>query len=477
VTRKGRLQPGKMLLVDTLEGRIVDDKELKMTTARRQPFANWVANELLRLPDIMAKERAKGHQLSVPLDESSVSTDPRLLAEGYSFEQLDLLLRPLVNEGKEALGSMGNDAPLACMATAPRLAYDYFRQLFAQVTNPPIDPIREAIVMSLDISLGNEGNLLEMSQAQASRLHLTSPVLSVEETEALKKLGAVYPAWQERTIDTTFAKDEGVAGYAAALERVCAEVTQAVEQGVRVVVLSDRALSADRVALSSAVATGGVHHHLVRTKQRSKIALVVESADAREVHHVCVLIGYGADAVCPWLCFEALLKIRREGLLKVRLLPPPLSLSRSLSLALRRAPGACKECELTLVVVSRSCRSTLRTSRSSRTTSPPSTTASSRSSPRWASRRSPATEVGCISPQPERGKLELTSPSSFPPSRSSPFLPHLLSSPSFFPLSHLVDTSSSATRRLADLRDPRPARRRRREVLRRHGVAHLGQRL
>ncbi|GAA5912483.1 hypothetical protein JCM8208_006614 [Rhodotorula glutinis] len=319
VTRKGRLQPGKMLLVDTLEGRIVDDKELKMSTARRQPFANWIANELLRLPDIMAKERAKGHQLSVPLDESSVSTDPRLLAEGYSFEQLDLLLRPLVNEGKEALGSMGNDAPLACMATAPRLAYDYFRQLFAQVTNPPIDPIREAIVMSLDISLGNEGNLLEMSQAQASRLHLTSPILSVEETEALKKLGAVYPAWQERTIDTTFAKDEGVAGYAAALDRICAEVTEAVEQGVRVVVLSDRALSADRVALSSAVATGGVHHHLVRTKQRSKIALVVESADAREVHHVCVLIGYGADAVCPWLCFEALLKIRREGLLKVDL--------------------------------------------------------------------------------------------------------------------------------------------------------------
>ncbi|BGP36122.1 glutamate synthase [NADH] [Rhodotorula kratochvilovae] len=316
ITRKGRLMPGRMLLVDTQEGRIVDDKELKMTTARRQPFANWIANEMLRLPDIMAKERAKGHSLAVPLDEHTVATDPRLLAAGYSFEQLDLLLRPLVNEGKEALGSMGNDAPLACMAVAPRLAYDFFRQLFAQVTNPPIDPIREAIVMSLEIQAGNEGNLLEMSAAQASRLHLSSPVLSVEETQALKKLGAVYPAWQERTIDTTFAKDEGVAGYERALDRVCAEVSRAVDEGVRVVVLSDRALGTDRVALASAVATGGVHHHLVRTKQRSKIALVVETADAREVHHVCVLIGYGADAVCPWLCFEALLKIRREGLLK-----------------------------------------------------------------------------------------------------------------------------------------------------------------
>lgn len=150
INRKGRLMPGKMLLVDTVEGRIVDDKELKMKSAARQPFANWVESQMLRLPNIMAKERAKGASLGPALDDHTVSTDPRLLAFGYSFEQLDLLLRPLVNDGKEALGSMGNDAPLACMATAPRVLFDYFRQLFAQVTNPPIDPIRESIVMSLE---------------------------------------------------------------------------------------------------------------------------------------------------------------------------------------------------------------------------------------------------------------------------------------------------------------------------------------
>ncbi|BGP23632.1 glutamate synthase [NADH] [Rhodotorula toruloides] len=316
VTRKGRLQPGKMLLVDTVEGRIVDDKELKHNSAKRQPFANWIARELLRLPEIMAKEKAKGAELGVELDDSTVSTDPRLLAAGYSFEQLDLLLRPLVNDGKEALGSMGNDAPLACMATAPRILYDYFRQLFAQVTNPPIDPIREALVMSLESTVGAGPNVLEMNAKQCGRLLLPSPVLTIEETNALKRLSIVYADWQSRTIDITFDKAEGVQGYVRCLDRVCAEVTQAIADDIRVVILSDRAVGPSRVAISSAVATGGVHHHLVRNKQRNKVALVVESAEAREVHHVCVLVGYGADAVNPYLCLEAMLKLRREGLLK-----------------------------------------------------------------------------------------------------------------------------------------------------------------
>lgn len=311
ITRKGRLQPGKMLLVDTVEGRIVDDKELKATTSRRQPFANWVASQLLRLPEIMEKERAKGDVLAVELDDTTVSTDPRLLAAGYSFEQIDLLLRPLVNEGKEALGSMGNDAPLACMATAPRVLYDYFRQLFAQVTNPPIDPIREAIVMSLEATVGNEGNLLEMSAGQARRLLLTSPVLSIEECAALQRLETVHPDWAARTIDITFDKSEGTAGYEKCIDRVCAEVSQAIEENVRVVILSDRAVGPTRVAVSSAAATGGVHHHLVRNKQRTKVALIVETAEAREVHHICVLVGYGADGVCAYLCLEAMLKVRR----------------------------------------------------------------------------------------------------------------------------------------------------------------------
>lgn len=205
------------------------------------------------------------------------------------------------------------------MATAPRVIYDYFRQLFAQVTNPPIDPIRESIVMSLECYVGAEGNLLEMNPIQCHRLLLTSPVLSIEEVNALKRLSEVHADWPARVIDITFLKSEGVAGYEAALDRVCAEVSHAISENIRVVVLSDRAVSAERVALSSLVATGGVHHHLVRNKQRSKVALIVETAEAREVHHICVLVGYGADGICPYLCIEAMLKLRREGLLKIDL--------------------------------------------------------------------------------------------------------------------------------------------------------------
>jgi glutamate synthase (NADPH/NADH) len=205
---------------------------------------------------------------------------------------------------------MGNDAPLACMATAPRVLFDYFRQLFAQVTNPPIDPIRESIVMSLECYVGAEGNLLEMNQNQCHRLLLTSPVLSIEEVNALKRLDTVHPDWPSRTIDITFDKAEGVAGYQACLDRVCAETSTAIAENIRVIVLSDRNVGVDRVAISSAIATGGVHHHLVRNKQRSKVALIVETGEAREVHHVCVLVGYGADGVCPYLCLEAMLKVR-----------------------------------------------------------------------------------------------------------------------------------------------------------------------
>jgi glutamate synthase (NADPH/NADH) len=314
VTRKGRLQPGKMLLVDTVEGRIVDDKELKMKSAQRQPFADWLDAQMLRLPEIIARERQKGARIALELDANTVSTDPRLQAFGYTFEQLDLLFRPMAMEGKESLGSMGNDAPLACMATQPRVIYDYFRQLFAQVTNPPIDPIRESIVMSLECYVGIEGNLLEMRPEQCHRLLLSSPFLTIEEVNALKRLDEVHPDWPARVIDITFPKSEGLPGYERALDRVCAEVSAAISDGVRVVVLSDRAVNADRVALSALAACGGVHHHLVSNKQRSKVALIVETAEAREVHHFCVLLGYGADGVCAYLAIEAMLKLRREGL-------------------------------------------------------------------------------------------------------------------------------------------------------------------
>lgn len=313
VVQKGRLKPGRMLLVDTVEGRIVDDKELKRTTARKQNFASWIEGQMLHVPNIMKRVR-RTIKIDPVIGPSPLSTDPILLAFGYSVEQLSLLMLPMVSSGKEALGSMGNDAPLACMATQARPIYDYFRQLFAQVTNPPIDPIRENIVMSLEAYVGPEGNLLEMKASQCHRILLPSPLIGIEEMNAMKHIKAAYPTWGSRVIDITFPKSEGLPGYPRALDRVFAEASQAIEDGISVIILSDRAIGPKRVALSALVACGGVHHHLVTLKKRAKVALMVETAEAREVHHLCVLVGYGADAVCPWLVMEIVHKVAREGL-------------------------------------------------------------------------------------------------------------------------------------------------------------------
>lgn len=314
VVQKGRLKPGRMLLVDTLEGRVVDDKELKRTTAAKQNFASWVETHVLQVSNIVKRVMRSNISIDPVLDDSSLSTDPKLLAFGYTVEQLNLLMLPMVESGKEALGSMGNDAPLAAMATQPRLIYDYFRQLFAQVTNPPIDSIRESVVMSLEAYVGPEGNLLEMKPEQCHRILLPSPLITIEEMNAMKNLRHAYAAWPSMTIDITFPKEEGIPGYQLALRRVCSEAAQAIEDGMKVVILSDRAIGPTRVSLSALVACGGVHHHLVLLKKRAKVALLVETGEAREVHHVCVLVGYGADAVCPWLMMETIHKISREKL-------------------------------------------------------------------------------------------------------------------------------------------------------------------
>ena len=313
VVSKGRLKPGRMLLVDTVEGRIVDDRELKRATARKQNFGSWIETNLLHVPKIV-KRVQRSKPIKIEIDPQPLSTDPRLLAFGYTVEQLNLLMLPMVTDGKEALGSMGNDAPLACMSTQARMIYDYFRQLFAQVTNPPIDPIRESIVMSLEAYVGPEGNLLEMKPEQCHRIILPSPLLTLEEMEAMKSLKVAYATWPSRTIDITFPKSEGLPGYQLALERACSESLQAIEDGIKVVILSDRAVGVDRIPLSALVACGGVHHHLVQHKKRAKVALMIDTGEAREVHHLCVLLGYGADAVCPWLMMETIYKVAREGL-------------------------------------------------------------------------------------------------------------------------------------------------------------------
>ena len=313
VVQKGRLKPGRMLLVDTVQGRVVDDKELKLTTARKQNFASWLENNMLLMPNIVKRVR-RTKNVDPVIDDTTLSLDPMLLAFGYTVEQLNMLMLPMVTEGKEALGSMGNDAPLACMTTQPRVVYDYFRQLFAQVTNPPIDPIRENIVMSLEAYVGPEGNLLEMKPEQCHRILLPSPVLTIEEMNSLKNLKLAYASWGSRTIDITFPKAEGLPGYKRALDRVCAEAQQAIDDGIKVIILSDRGIGPVRVSLSGLVACGGVHHFLVLQKKRARVALLVETGEAREVHHLCVLVGYGADGVCPYLVMEVIHKVIREGL-------------------------------------------------------------------------------------------------------------------------------------------------------------------
>lgn len=320
VIQKGRLQPGRMLLVDTKAGRIIDDRELKEAVSSRQDFRSWLDNELVTMPKILDTMSAdKSLQLAAKPDSTSLQEDPFLLAFGYTFEQVSLLLAPMATDEKEALGSMGNDGPLACLSPAPRLLYEYFRQLFAQVTNPPIDPIRESIVMSLECYVGPQGNLLEMDASQCGRLLLPSPILSIPEFNALKNMSKTYAEWTVKIIDLTFPKSEGVEGYIRHLDYICNEATAAIEARDRVIILSDRNTSADRVAVSTLLASGMVHHHLISNKWRSMAAIVVETAEAREVHHMCVLLGYGADAINPYLAMECILKLNREKLIKKNL--------------------------------------------------------------------------------------------------------------------------------------------------------------
>ncbi|KAI1624396.1 glutamate synthase [NADPH] [Exophiala viscosa] len=318
VILKGRLQPGKMLLVDTQAGRIIDDAELKATVANRQPFQQWLDKKLMKMPRVV-EALSNEVDLTNKLTEATIQEDARLKAFGYSFEQVSLLLAPMAADSKEALGSMGNDAPLACLAQQPRLLYEYFRQLFAQVTNPPIDPIREAIVMSLECYVGPQGNLLEMDESQCARLLLPSPVLETETFNALKNFSQYNKDWTVRTIDITFDKSSGIDGFMNALDEICDQATAAIDEGDKIIILSDRATSEDRVPVPSLLATGLVHHHLVRNKWRSRVALIVETAEAREVHHMCVLVGYGADGINPYLAIECILKLNREGIIKKKL--------------------------------------------------------------------------------------------------------------------------------------------------------------
>ena len=305
IVAKGRLRPGRMFLVDFEQGRIVDDEELKHQKAVQRPYSRWLRNQVIELPDLRPAPQVPG------LDRRSLIA--RLQAFGYTVEHLRMILAPMAADAKEPLGSMGNDSALACLSDEPRLLYDYFKQLFAQVTNPPVDSTREDVIMSLEAFVGPEGNLLETTEAQCHRLRVPQPILTNAELAALKQLE--HRGWRTRTIDITYGTSDGEGALERAVERICNEADRAVHQGYSLVVLSDRNAGPERIPISALMACGAVHHHLVRAERRTRIGIVLETGEARDVHHFCLLVGYGADAVNPYLAYEALWQMRDEGIL------------------------------------------------------------------------------------------------------------------------------------------------------------------
>jgi glutamate synthase (NADPH/NADH) large chain len=306
VKKKGRLQPGMMFLLDFEQGRLIGDEELKMQFASQRPYGEWIKNQRVDFADLHTEEEPHGFNAETLID--------RMKAFGFTVETMRYMLLPLVQELRDPVGSMGNDSALACLSDKPRLIYDYFKQLFAQVTNPAIDSIREEVVMSLACYIGPEGNLVETTEAHAHRLLIPHPILTNEEMAALRHIN--YKGWTSQTIDITYDKAKGVQGVQIALDRICAEASQAIKDGNSLIILSDRNLGPQRVALSTLIAAGAVHQHLLNTSERTKIGIVVETGEAREVHHHCLLIGYGVDAINPYVAFEALWQAQRDGLLQ-----------------------------------------------------------------------------------------------------------------------------------------------------------------
>ncbi|MCL6538665.1 MAG: glutamate synthase large subunit [Acidothermus sp.] len=308
VVRKGRLQPGRMFLVDLAQGRIVDDAEIKAELAAARPYRDWVHAGLLTLPELPDREHVVYTHESVLRRQQTF---------GYTEEELRLILAPMARTGSEPIGSMGNDAPLAMLSDRPRLLFDYFTQLFAQVTNPPLDAIREELVTSLANTIGPEQNLLDPGPASCRQIVVPFPVIDNDELAKILHVNddGDLPGLAPYVVRGLYPVDGGGEALRARLDEICAEVSQAIENGARIIVLSDRDSDRERAPIPSLLLTGAVHHHLIREKTRTKVGLVVEAGDVREVHHVALLIGYGAAAVNPYLAMETVEDMVRTGML------------------------------------------------------------------------------------------------------------------------------------------------------------------
>jgi len=294
VIRKGRLEPGRMFLVDMQDGRIVDDEEIKMTLAKRHPYRAWLNAERPALPTDLP---------TLPVKEDTPLFERQQIF-GYTQEDIEIILEPMAKDGKEPIGSMGNDASLAVLSPRPQLLFNYFKQLFAQVTNPPIDSIREELVMSLEATIGRERNLLEETPEDCQQLLLKSPVITNEQLQYIREID--LPGLKSAVISTLYPVAQGVAGLDEALHRICRESVEAIKKGATLLILSDRGAGPKDVPIPSLLATGAVHQHLIHKHKRSECGLIIDTGEAREVMHFALLTGYGAGAVCPYLVYETI---------------------------------------------------------------------------------------------------------------------------------------------------------------------------
>jgi glutamate synthase (ferredoxin) len=305
IARKGRLEPGRMFLVNMEEGRIVADDEIKHQIATEHPYREWINQHMVELAKVKAASEGEVVEPQTLIQ--------RQMAFGYTFEDLRILLTPMARDGVEATGAMGSDTPLAVLSDRPKLLYDYFQQLFAQVTNPPIDSIREEIITSAETTIGSERNLLKPEPESCHLIELKSPILSNEDLAKLKHIDE--SGFKSVTLPILFNPKDGVGGLEKTMAEVCAQADRAVNDGINIIILSDRGVTPDQAPIPALLAVAGLHHHLIREGTRTRIGLVLESGEPREVHHHALLIGYGCGAINPYLAFETMEDMIRQGLL------------------------------------------------------------------------------------------------------------------------------------------------------------------
>ncbi|HET9788333.1 MAG TPA: glutamate synthase central domain-containing protein, partial [Pyrinomonadaceae bacterium] len=307
---KGRVQPGRLFLVDTESRRVVDDDELKREVATQYPYAEWLRNNQLSLEELPSPP-------DTPVQHSSMLLQQQQ-AFGYTSEELKLLITPMGAHGEEAVGSMGTDTPLAVLSERPQLLYNYFKQLFAQVTNPPVDAIREDLVMSTDTTVGPEANMLEPTPECARQIRLPSPILTNEQLNKLRHLGdagqgAAGVKFKSITLPMLYEVNGGERSLEAALIELCRQSAAAIADGYGVIILSDRGVDKDKAAIPALLAVSCIHHYLIREGTRTQVGFVVESGEPREVHHFALLLGYGAAAINPYLVFDTLRDLAAQG--------------------------------------------------------------------------------------------------------------------------------------------------------------------